>query len=147
MTLCFFGDGGINKGTFHEAMNFAGIRRLPVVFLCENNQFAQYTAVEPDDGGRRPRGARRRLRHSRASRSTATTCSPSTRRPRRRSTAPARGEGPSLIIADTYRFYGHNVGEPSLPQQGRGRGAPEGRPDRRYEAWLAASGKLDADGA
>src|SRR4029077_15703282 len=45
VTLCFFGDGAINKGTFHEAMNFAGIRTLPVVFLCENNQFAQYTAV------------------------------------------------------------------------------------------------------
>jgi hypothetical protein len=45
VTLCFFGDGAINKGTFHEAMNFSGIRRLPVVFLCENNQFAQYMAV------------------------------------------------------------------------------------------------------
>ena len=52
VTVCFFGDGGINKGTFHEAMNFTGIRRLPVIFLCENNQFAQYTAAAPDDLGR-----------------------------------------------------------------------------------------------
>src|SRR4029079_9827577 len=46
VAMCFFGDGGINKGTFHESMNYAALRRLPVIFVCENNQFAQYTAAD-----------------------------------------------------------------------------------------------------
>ena len=46
VAVCFFGDGGINKGTFHEALNFAAVKHLPVVYVCENNQFAQYTARE-----------------------------------------------------------------------------------------------------
>ena len=45
IAVAFFGEGASSRGDVHEAMNFAGIRRLPVVFLCENNQFAQYTAV------------------------------------------------------------------------------------------------------
>ena len=130
VTLCFFGDGAINKGTFHEAMNFAGIRRLPMVFLCENNQFAQYTAVEPDDRGRRSRRPRAAPTACPASRSTATTCSRSMPRRARRPTRARSGDGPSLIVADTYRFYGHNVGEAiRLPQQRGGRGTAEGRPD------------------
>ena len=45
VAVCFFGDGGINKGTFHEALNFASVQSLPVVFVCENNQYAQFTAI------------------------------------------------------------------------------------------------------
>jgi TPP-dependent pyruvate/acetoin dehydrogenase alpha subunit len=45
IAVCFFGDGATNKGTFHEALNFAGVRRLPVVFVCENNQYAQFTSI------------------------------------------------------------------------------------------------------
>jgi len=46
VAVCFFGDGAANKGTFHEALNLAAIRALPVVFVCENNQYAQFTGVE-----------------------------------------------------------------------------------------------------
>ncbi len=45
VAVCFFGDGGINKGTFHEALNFAALHKLPAVFVCENNQYAQFTAA------------------------------------------------------------------------------------------------------
>ena len=40
VAVCFFGDGASNEGAFHESMNLAAIWRLPVVFLCENNQYA-----------------------------------------------------------------------------------------------------------
>src|SRR5207302_741937 len=40
VVLCYFGDGAASKGDFHEAMNFAGIHRLPCVFICENNGYA-----------------------------------------------------------------------------------------------------------
>ncbi len=45
VAVCFFGDGAANKGTFHESLNFAGVHDLPVVFVCENNRYAQFTAA------------------------------------------------------------------------------------------------------
>src|SRR6202521_5217007 len=46
VTLCFFGDGAINQGAFHEALNLAALYKLPIVFICENNLFAMGTSVE-----------------------------------------------------------------------------------------------------
>jgi TPP-dependent pyruvate/acetoin dehydrogenase alpha subunit len=45
VTVCFFGDGAAEQGTTHEAMNLAAIWKLPVLFVCENNQFAESTPV------------------------------------------------------------------------------------------------------
>ena len=45
MTVCFFGDGTTNIGTFHEALNLAAVWELPVVFVCENNLYMEYTAI------------------------------------------------------------------------------------------------------
>ena len=45
VTLCFFGDGAINQGAFHEALNLAALYKLPVIFICENNLFAMGTSV------------------------------------------------------------------------------------------------------
>jgi len=50
VTLCFFGDGAINQGAFHEALNLASLWRLPVIFVCENNQFAMGTSVSRSTG-------------------------------------------------------------------------------------------------
>ena len=46
VTLCYFGDGAINQGSFHEALNLAALYKLPVIFICENNLFAMGTSVE-----------------------------------------------------------------------------------------------------
>ena len=46
VTLCFFGDGAINQGAFHEALNLAALYKLTIVFICENNLFAMETSVE-----------------------------------------------------------------------------------------------------
>ncbi|RIL24091.1 ABC transporter substrate-binding protein, partial [Staphylococcus gallinarum] len=43
VAVCFFGDGAANEGNFHEGLNFASILDLPVLFICENNQFAEGT--------------------------------------------------------------------------------------------------------
>lgn len=45
VTLCFFGDGATNEGSFHEALNMASIWQLPVVFICENNQYGMSSSV------------------------------------------------------------------------------------------------------
>src|SRR6201982_2121845 len=46
VTLCFFGDGAINQGAFHEALNLIALYKLPVVLICENNLFAMGTSVK-----------------------------------------------------------------------------------------------------
>jgi pyruvate dehydrogenase E1 component subunit alpha len=46
VTLCFFGDGAINQGAFHEALNLAALYKLPILFICENNLFAMGTSVQ-----------------------------------------------------------------------------------------------------
>ena len=107
VTVVFFGDGALNQGVLAEAMNFAAIRNLPIVFACENNQYAQSAAVEAMSGN-----------IDLASRGDAYGV-PSTRvdgmdlRAVREAGAAAierarRGEGPSFIVADTYRYGGHN---------------------------------------
>jgi len=45
VVLCFFGDGAVNQGVFHESLNLASVWSLPVIFICENNQYAMSTAT------------------------------------------------------------------------------------------------------
>src|SRR6187431_2652021 len=45
VTVCFFGDGTTNIGAFHEALNFAAVWKLPVIFVCENNLYMEYTPI------------------------------------------------------------------------------------------------------
>jgi len=146
VTLCFFGDGAINKGTFHEAMNFAGIRRLPVVFLCENNQFAQYTAVSrmTAGGDLAARAAAYGMPGTRVDGNDVLAVYAATRAAAERARG---GDGPSLIVADTYRFYGHNVGE-AVPYRSNEEVAErrKGDPIPRYESWLQEHRVLDPSG-
>ena len=110
VTLCFFGDGAINKGTFHEAMNFTRLRKLAGRLPLREQPVRPVHRGRADDRGRRPCRPRRRLWHAgrrgRRQRRARRLCRDEAAADRAR-----RGEGPSLIVADTYRYYGHNVGE------------------------------------
>ena len=65
VAVCFFGDGASNEGAFHEGLNFAAVRRLPIVFVCENNLYGASTPFHARLGPGRRRRPRRRLRHPR----------------------------------------------------------------------------------
>ena len=114
IVVSFCSDGASANGAFHEALNLAAIYHLPVVFVLENNHYAVSTPIRDSRARGGPLGAGGRLRHARASRSTATTRSLVLEA---MTTAVARaraGEGPTLIECKTYRHGGHHVNDPGL---------------------------------
>ena len=83
--LTWFGDGSTSRGDFHEAMNWAGVQKLPIVFVLENNQYAYSTPLDKQFAVDPVRRATRM--GSRASLSTATTPRRCSRRPASRASA------------------------------------------------------------
>ena len=111
VVICFFGDGGINKGTVHEAMNFCSVKKLPVVFVCENNQYAQFTSrkLTTSVSDLSLRGAA----YGMPAVSVDGNDLLKVVEVSKAAIADARaGTGPTLVVADTYRFGGHYVGDP-----------------------------------
>jgi acetoin:2,6-dichlorophenolindophenol oxidoreductase subunit alpha len=110
VAVCFFGDGAANQGTFHEGLNLAAIWNLPVVFVCENNGYAESTPVRyhcaTSDianraGAYEIPGVVVDGLDVFAVYEAATEAIARAR----------RGDGPSLLEAKTYRFYGHFQGD------------------------------------
>jgi len=118
VTACFFGDGASNQGTFHEALNMASIWNLPVVFVCENNQYGYSTAVskhivienisdraisygfpgvtvDGNDVEEVYEAVKVAVERAR------------------------KGDGPTLIECKSYRWTGHSVGDPGTAYRTR----------------------------
>jgi pyruvate dehydrogenase E1 component alpha subunit len=146
IALCFFGDGAANRGPLHEAMNLAAVWSLPVIFFCENNQYASTTSVKTvmkvEDVAARAAGygmpglvvdgndvvAVYRIVREYAERARS-------------------GGGPALIEAKTYRMRGHFVGDPQLYRPAEEVQAQRANdPIERHERRLLAEQLLDADG-
>jgi pyruvate dehydrogenase E1 component alpha subunit len=113
VTLCFFGDGASNEGTFHESLNLAAIWRLPVIFLCENNGYAASTPVNTVTAVANiaDRAAAYAMRSAIVDGQDVEVVHGAVAD----AVARARiGEGPTLIEAKTYRFDDHavNMGVP-----------------------------------
>ena len=66
VAVCFFGDGASNQGRFHECLNLAAIWQLPVVFVCENNGYAEATPSATTARPTNIASRAQRLRHARA---------------------------------------------------------------------------------
>ena len=110
VAVAFFGDGGINKGTFHEALNFASVHKLPVVFVCENNQFAQFTARHKTTSIEDL--ALRAAAYGIPGLTIDGNDAPLVFRVASEAILRARsGEGPTLLNMLTYRWGGHYVGD------------------------------------
>jgi len=124
VAVCFFGDGTTNIGAFHEALNFAAVWKLPVVFVCENNLYMEYTPI----------GDVTAVEHPAADRASAYGLdrividgndADVVYRAARAAYARARaGDGPSLIECMTYRHSGHSRADPA-----------KYRPEGELEKW------------
>jgi TPP-dependent pyruvate/acetoin dehydrogenase alpha subunit len=109
VAVCFFGDGALGQGVLYEVMNMAALWKLPVIYACENNLYGEYTHYSETTAGEMIARAQAfgipaeqvdgqdvRAVHDAAERAV--------ERAR-------RGDGPSFLVLDTYRFHGHHVGD------------------------------------
>jgi pyruvate dehydrogenase E1 component alpha subunit len=125
VSVCFFGDGTTNIGAFHEAINMAVVWKLPVVFVCENNLYMEYTPI----------GAVTAVERPAADRASAYGLEPilvdgndpdEVHAAAVRTVERARsGGGPSLLEAVTYRHGGHSRADPA-----------KYRPEDEVREWL-----------
>ena len=109
VTVCFFGDGAAPTGAFHESINFAALHDLPVVFVCENNQYGMASHVSDTSAGNladraASYGIPGALVDGNNIFEVFETVTPFVKRAR-------NGKGPSLMIADTYRHRGHTIND------------------------------------
>jgi pyruvate dehydrogenase E1 component alpha subunit len=113
VTACFFGDGAVAEGEFHESLNLAALWKLPVLFLCENNLYAMGTALARHQS--QPDIRRKADAYGMASDSAdgmdVLAVEEATRRAADRV---RRGEGPLLLELRTYRFRAHSTADPEL---------------------------------
>lgn len=112
VTLCFFGEGATNIGGFHEGLSLAGLWKLPIVFICENNQYAMGTPMERTSAisdltlkaqgygmhGDRFEGYDVTVVHERVKQAV---------------DRARKGAGPTFIEIETYRFRGHSMSDPA----------------------------------
>ena len=146
VAVCFFGDGTTNIGAFHEALNMAAVWKAPVVFVCENNQYMEYTPIGAVTAVSRP-AADRASAYGLESIVVDGNDVDAVFDVASRTIGRARaGDGPSLVEALTYRHGGHSRADP-------GKYRPEDEvkawlardPVPAYRALLAASGVAEAE--
>jgi pyruvate dehydrogenase E1 component alpha subunit len=148
VSLCFFGDGATNIGSFHEAMNLAGVWHLPVIFLCENNLYGEYSPVSSTTPITRL--ADRAAGYGMPGIQVDGNDVLAVREATASAIARAReGAGPTMIEAMTYRVVGHSRSDPGAYRP-PGELAhwverdPIARSVRRLEAAGHSSSTLDA---
>ena len=109
VSVCFFGEGALGQGLLYEVMNMAQLWRLPVIYVCENNLYNEYTHYsETTTGDLKARGETFGMLSQEVDgqdvRAVYQTMLRLVERAR-------QGEGPALLVCNTYRYYGHHVGD------------------------------------
>src|SRR6266404_669511 len=113
VSVCFFGDGTTNIGAFHEALNFAAVWKLPVIFVCENNFYMEYTPIAEVTAVPQP-AADRAAAYGLEKIVIDGNDADAVYRAATAAYAKARaGGGPSLIECMTYRYSGHSRADPA----------------------------------
>jgi pyruvate dehydrogenase E1 component alpha subunit len=124
VSVCFFGDGTTNIGAFHEALNFAAIWKLPVVFVCENNLYMEYTPIHEVTAVKYPAGDRASAYGLEKIVIDGNDADVVYRTANEAYAKARAGDGPSLIECLTYRHSGHSRADPA-----------KYRPEGELERW------------
>lgn len=125
VSVCFFGDGTTNIGAFHEALNFAAIWKLPVIFVCENNLYMEYTPISAVTAVENPAGDRAAAYGLEKIVIDGNDADVVYRTMSQAFVKARAGDGPSLVEALTYRHSGHSRADPGTY-----------RPKGELESWL-----------
>jgi TPP-dependent pyruvate/acetoin dehydrogenase alpha subunit len=109
IAVCFFGEGALGQGLFYEVMNMASLWKLPVIYVCENNKYNEYTHYSESTAGEitaRPEafGIYTKTVDGQDVRAVYETMNSLVERVR-------GGGGPAFLLCDTYRYHGHHVGD------------------------------------
>ena len=140
VTVAYFGDGASNIGAFHESLNLAAVWKLPIVFVCQNNEWGEHTSYEKATSARQiaDRAAAYSIPGIRVDGNDPIEMYAVAKEAIDRARA---GEGPTLIEAMTYRFFGHVFGDAdAYMDKDRKAAAMEADPVPRYRAQLIAEG-------
>jgi pyruvate dehydrogenase E1 component alpha subunit len=124
VSVCFFGDGTTNIGAFHEALNFAAVWKLPVVFVCENNLYMEYTPIADVTAVPSPAGDRASAYGLEKIVIDGNDADVVYRAAQKAFDRARAGDGPSLIECLTYRHSGHSRADPA-----------KYRPEGELEKW------------
>lgn len=125
IAVAFFGDGATNIGAFHEALNLAAVWKLPVLFVCENNLYMEYTRIADVTAVPRPaadRASAYGIPGEVVDGNDVVAVQEAVARLAGRARA---GDGPALLEAETYRHFGHSRADPATY-----------RPAEEVERWL-----------
>ncbi|WP_405468817.1 thiamine pyrophosphate-dependent dehydrogenase E1 component subunit alpha [Streptomyces canus] len=125
LAVAFFGDGATNIGSFHEALNLAAVWKLPVLFVCENNLYMEYTPIADVTSVPRPAADRAPaygIPGEVVDGNDVVSVQEAVARLARRARA---GDGPAVLEAETYRHFGHSRTDPATY-----------RPAEEVERWL-----------
>ncbi len=143
VAVCYFGEGASCRGDFHEALNFAGVHRLPVIFVCENNHYAYSTpmnlqmAVDNVADRAASYGFAGKVREGNDVLSVWHCMREALYRAR-------TGAGPTLIECKTYRWHGHSEHDKAMYRDDEELAVWRSRdPIPRFEVYLAQKGVLD----
>ncbi len=124
VSVCFFGDGTTNIGAFHEALNFAAVWKLPVIFVCENNHYMEYTPIADVTAVPHPAADRAAAYGLERIIVDGNDADAVYRTAVAAYTKARQGQGPSLIECITYRHSGHSRADPA-----------KYRPEGELEKW------------
>jgi pyruvate dehydrogenase E1 component alpha subunit len=145
VSACFFGDGTTNIGAFHEALNLASIWKLPVLFVCENNLYGEYSPIATTTPVTElaQRAAAYAIPGTRIDGNDVMAVRRAVGEARARAAA---GEGPTMIEAMTYRHMGHSRSDPATYRPpGELEEWKQRDPITLFQAALASDEQLSAD--
>jgi acetoin:2,6-dichlorophenolindophenol oxidoreductase subunit alpha len=147
VAVCFFGDGALGQGLLYEVMNMASLWKLPIIYVCENNLYNEYTHYSETTAGTiLGRAAAFGLEAAAVDGQNVRAVNELADRLVQRARA---GGGPAFVEADTYRYSGHHVGDINREyyrsKQEEQHWKTERDPIRLHAKWLVEHGYADVD--